>query len=96
MPAAASVSSAFGEVMRELRQERGLSQEMLGFECARHRTYVSGLERGNSSPTLDTLWLVADALGVSPTEFVRRIESRKPLVPADPPSPRRRRRKHTT
>ncbi len=89
---AASVSTAFGEVVRALRLERGISQEQLGFACGRHRTYISALERGTSSPTLDTLWTVAAALDVSSSELVRRIEGRKPAVPAPPRLRRPRRR----
>jgi transcriptional regulator with XRE-family HTH domain len=70
------VSSAFGDVVRELRLRRGLSQEALSFACGRHRTYVSLLERGRSSPTLDTLWMLAAALGVKPAEIVSRVERR--------------------
>lgn len=68
--------TAFGHVVRELRLERDLSQEGLSFVCGRHRTYVSLLERGQSSPTLGTLWMVADALEVPASEIVRRIEDR--------------------
>ena len=71
-----SVSQAFGEVLRELRNQRGLSQEALSFACERHRTYVSILERGLNSPSLSTIWMFADALGVKPSEIVRRVETR--------------------
>lgn len=71
-----SVSQAFGEVLRELRNQRGLSQEALSFACDRHRTYVSILERGLNSPSLSTVWMLADALGVKPSEIVRRVETR--------------------
>lgn len=66
----------FGEVLRELREERGYSQESLSFACGRHRTFVSLLERGRSSPTLRTLWLLADALEVRPSTILRRVEAR--------------------
>lgn len=65
---------AFGQVVRELRQQRGLSQEALSFACGRHRTYVSLIERGKNSPSLKTLWLIAGALQVSPTDLVRNAE----------------------
>ena len=63
-----------GRVIRELREERGLSQEALGFACGRHRTYVSLIERGRNSPSLRTLQMLADALEVQPSELVRRAE----------------------
>jgi transcriptional regulator with XRE-family HTH domain len=73
---ARGLKQAVGDVVRELREERGISQEELSFRTGRHRTYVSLLERGKHSPSLDTVWLLADGLGVSPSEFVRMVESR--------------------
>ncbi len=70
------LNQAFGEVIRELRHDRDLSQEALSFACGRHRTYVSLLERGRNSPSLDTLWTIAEALGVMPSEIVDRVEHR--------------------
>lgn len=71
-----AVDTTFGEVIRELRLERGLSQEDLSFATGRHRTYVSLIERGRSSPTIRTLWLLAEALEVRPSEIIKRIERR--------------------
>lgn len=65
---------AFGQVLRELRHQRGLSQEALSFACGRHRTYVSLLERGLNSPSLRTLWMLAEALDVRPSTLIRRTE----------------------
>jgi transcriptional regulator with XRE-family HTH domain len=69
-----SADETFGHVLRELRVRRHLSQEALSFACGRHRTYVSLLERGQSSPSLRTIWLLADALDVRPSEMLRRVE----------------------
>lgn len=63
-----------GEVLRELRHEHGLTQEQLSFACDRHRTYVSLLERGKSSPTVETLCKLAKALDTKPSEIMRRVE----------------------
>ncbi len=64
----------FGQVLREIRQERGYSQEQLGFKSGYHRTYISLLERGLKNPTLNTLFDLAQALQSSPLEMVRRVE----------------------
>lgn len=72
-----SPEKAFGEVLRQLREDRGLSQEALAHACDRHRTYISLLERGRSSPTLETLFRLADVLRVTPSAFVRRVEARQ-------------------
>jgi transcriptional regulator with XRE-family HTH domain len=73
---ASGPNAAFGQVIRELRLERGLSQEALSFACGRHRTYISLLERGHNSPSLDTVWVIAAALEVQPSEIVAGVERR--------------------
>jgi transcriptional regulator with XRE-family HTH domain len=70
------IAQVFGEVLQELRREHGLSQEEFGFECDLHRTYISLLERGKRIPSLTTIIQLATALGVPPSEIVRRVESR--------------------
>ena len=50
--------------VRRFRQERGLSQEQLAFECSLHRTYISGVERGIRNPTILVLERIATALKV--------------------------------
>ena len=47
---------AFGKVLREIRHERSLSQEELGFESGYHRTYISLLERGKKSLLRNTIF----------------------------------------
>jgi transcriptional regulator with XRE-family HTH domain len=65
---------AFGLVLRELREARGLSQEQLANACDRDRTYVSLLERGRYSPSIRTLFQLAQALEVNASEIIRRVE----------------------
>ena len=65
---------AFGMVLREIRNEHSLSQEELGFESGYHRTYISLLERGKKSPSLNTVFQLGAALGVSTSEILRRTE----------------------
>ncbi len=71
-----TLEEAFGKVLKEIRQGHSLSQEELGFESGYHRTYISLLERGRKSPSLTTVFQLAAALGVSPSEILRRIERR--------------------
>lgn len=40
---------------QEIRRNRGLWQEELGFDSGYHRTYISILERGHKNPTLSTI-----------------------------------------
>jgi transcriptional regulator with XRE-family HTH domain len=73
-PRTISTEQAFGEVIRELRLERSLSQEDLALAADRHRTYISLLERGRNSPSLRTIFLLADVLGIKPAEILERVD----------------------
>ena len=68
---------AIGAVLRGLREERGLSQEQLGFKAGLHRTYVSQLERGLKSPSLKTLDKIAKVLRTKTSELVALAEQGK-------------------
>ncbi len=76
MPRNVGLERLFGRILQELRTERGLSQEELGFESDYHRTYISQLERGQKNPSLRAIFRLARVLGVRPSEMIRRIESR--------------------
>jgi len=76
MPRDVGLERLFGQILRELRTELGLSQEELGFESDYHRTYISQLERGQKNPSLKAIFRLAKALGVKPSGMIRRIESR--------------------
>lgn len=64
--------AAWGRAIRELRGERGLSQERLALEAGLDRTYVSGIERGERNPSLGNLLKLADVLGVHLAEVALR------------------------
>jgi len=81
----ASEKRAFARVLIQLRKERGLSQEALASKSGYHAKYISLLERGKYSPSLTTIIEIADALGVSGSNLVLRVEK---LLPKN----RRRRR----
>ena len=70
-----SPEEAFAKVLREVRKQRGMSQEQLGFESGYHRTYIGMLERGLMNPTLRTILSVASALEVPAGELVGRVEA---------------------
>ena len=62
--------AAFGRAIRELRRDRGISQEQLGYDSGLHRTYVGGIERGERNPSLTNILRIAEALGVQPSELL--------------------------
>jgi transcriptional regulator with XRE-family HTH domain len=63
------VNIAFGKRVAELRRKAGLSQEHFAFKCDVDRTYVGTIERGEKSPTLNTIDKIAYALGISKSEL---------------------------
>ena len=78
----------FGEVLRQLRTERQLSQEALALAAGCHVNHISFLERGLRSPNLVVVFDLATALGLAPSELVARVEKRlQPPVRATVPTP---------
>jgi transcriptional regulator with XRE-family HTH domain len=59
-----SIQKAFGQALRTTRKASNLSQE--DFSDVSSRTYMSSLERGLKSPTLDKVKLLAGRMGVHP------------------------------
>ena len=64
----------FGELVRRLRLERGLSQEEFAFRVGLHQTYVSRVERGERNVTIGTADRIAGALGNTVAEMFAELE----------------------
>jgi transcriptional regulator with XRE-family HTH domain len=60
---------ALGRAIRELREQRGFSQEDLAHEAGMHRTYVGGIERGERNVSFANIVRLANALQV-PTSLL--------------------------
>lgn len=65
---------ALGRAVRQIRSERGLSQENLALDAGLDRTYVSGVERGRRNPSYGSLLKLALALGVKVSVIVLTAE----------------------
>ena len=61
----------FGNTVKELRKQKGLSQEDLAELCNLHRTYIGGIERGERNLGLMNILYLAKALHVLPGELFR-------------------------
>ena len=59
----------FGSLVRDLRRERGWSQERLASEANLDRTYIGGVERGERNISFINISLLAKALEVSVKDF---------------------------
>lgn len=65
---------AFGAALRKLREERDLSQEAAALACGIDRAYFGQLERAVKTPTLKTVWRIADGLDTQPSKLLARAE----------------------
>jgi transcriptional regulator with XRE-family HTH domain len=59
-----------GEAIRAARKEAGFSQEKLAEKADLSTVFISRIERGKESPTVDNLVKVARALGVRVRKLV--------------------------
>lgn len=64
-----SVKSRFGSRLRQLREERGYSQEKLAERAKLHRNYIGGVERGERNVALENIVKLAKALSVRPGDL---------------------------
>lgn len=69
-------NKALGLIIRELRKNRSLTQETLAFRSGLDRTYISLIELGQRSPTLDTLFDLCAALNITPAEILFLVQKR--------------------
>jgi transcriptional regulator with XRE-family HTH domain len=63
-------SIAFGQRLRELRAEGGVSQDQLARRTGIHSTAIGRFERGAREPRLRSILRLADGLGVRPGRLV--------------------------
>lgn len=63
------ISQRVGARIRVLRQQRGISQEQLAFKAGITPSYLGQCERGEKSPTIDSIDKVAKALNVTLEEL---------------------------
>jgi transcriptional regulator with XRE-family HTH domain len=67
----------FGAAIRRAREQRGIAQSVIADAAGISLTYLSLLERGENTPTLTVVFRLCDALGVSPSELVEAVASKR-------------------
>lgn len=65
---------AIGETIRSLRKEKRVSQDVLSGLAGIARTHLSMIENGSKQANFETLWRIALALDIKPSELVAKIE----------------------
>ena len=67
----ADVKVLFGRRVRQLRKEKGVSQEAFAHQIQIDRSYFGSIERGERNVSLENICLIAAGLGVAPAELLR-------------------------
>lgn len=70
------IKKAFGEVLKEVRTAKGMSQDALAFSSELDRTYISLLERGKRQPSLTVFFKLASALETPAVELIARVQEK--------------------
>jgi len=63
-----------GQIIGMLRTELDMSQEMLSGLAGIDRSHLGKIENGVKNPTVETLWKIAEALGIKLSELISMVE----------------------
>lgn len=74
MPERKRSNVLLGQELSRRRKDAGLSQEALAFDAQLDRTYISQLENGHKSPTVDALLRICRVLGSSAGQVISQVE----------------------
>jgi len=67
-------SEIVGKVIKESREKKGLSQEVMSGLACIGRTHLSAIERGVRKPTLETFFRIAESMEILPSDLMKKIE----------------------
>jgi transcriptional regulator with XRE-family HTH domain len=74
MPPRSKAHAALGKAVHDLRKEKGLTQVQVAKRMKVPATFLSDIERGVRNPSWSTILSLSKALGVKPSEIVKRAE----------------------
>ena len=66
-----------GEVIRSCRLRKGITQEVLSGLADIGRSHLAEIENGTSIPTVATIWKLADALDMTASDIIAKVEERE-------------------
>ncbi len=74
MPAKNRRIVLLGDALRRARKAAKLSQEEVALEAKVDRAYLSELENGHKSPSVDILFRICPVLGIAASEIIAQVE----------------------
>jgi transcriptional regulator with XRE-family HTH domain len=66
-----NILTKFGARVKQLRKERGLTQEQFAKNCGLHKNYIGMVERGERNPSLTNIEIIAKGLQVTISELMK-------------------------
>lgn len=66
---------AVGRTIKQIRKEKGLSQEVLSGLAGLARSHLAMIENGTKQANFETIWRIANALEIAPHTLVTEIEN---------------------
>lgn len=63
-----------GRIIRKLREQRGLTQEVLSGLAAVSRSHLAEIETGHTNANVETMWKISEALGMKMSDLIRMVE----------------------
>ena len=64
----------YGQAVRKVRLEQGISQEELADRCGLHRTYIRDVEIGKRNISLENIERIAISLNRTLSDFFKEVE----------------------
>lgn len=64
----------FGQAVRQIRRDQGISQEELAERCGLHRTYISDVELGKRNVSLENIERIATSLNITLVELFLEVK----------------------
>ncbi len=71
-----SISSVVAQAFKELRQNKGIFQEMLAGAIDSHQVYISEIENGKKIPSLPVIYNAAKYFSLSLSDFATLSEQK--------------------
>jgi transcriptional regulator with XRE-family HTH domain len=66
-----SVLEKFGQQLKKLRTEKGLTQEQFAKKCGLHKNYIGMVERGERNPSLINIEIISKGLKISLSDLMK-------------------------
>lgn len=82
-PPAEDIKAPPGDRVRELREQRGLTQAQLAAAGNVSKVFLGAVERGEKAATVETLWKIARGLEIAPLELFRFEAKEAKAAPSD-------------